>query len=110
MTRPDPATRRRRRPEEIVAAASVRRGPVTEVPAGVRQSEARCARSISPGRYEIEIIDLVEHPELARSDDIVAIPTLVRRLPAPVAQDHRRSVQHRRVLVGLRMSIPSWRR
>ena len=36
------------------------------------------------GRYEIEIIDLVEHPELARSDDILAIPTLVRRLPAPL--------------------------
>jgi circadian clock protein KaiB len=36
------------------------------------------------GRYEIEIIDLVEEPWLARSDDILAIPTLVRRLPAPL--------------------------
>jgi circadian clock protein KaiB len=37
-----------------------------------------------PGRYEIEIIDLIEQPALARSDDILAIPTLVRRLPRPV--------------------------
>jgi circadian clock protein KaiB len=36
-----------------------------------------------PGRYEIEVIDLVEHPSLARADDILAIPTLVLRLPAP---------------------------
>ncbi|MDX6665690.1 MAG: circadian clock protein KaiB, partial [Solirubrobacteraceae bacterium] len=36
------------------------------------------------GIYDIEVIDLVEHPALARSDDIVAIPTLVRRVPPPV--------------------------
>jgi circadian clock protein KaiB len=36
------------------------------------------------GRYEIEVIDLVEHPSLARSDDILAIPTLVRRRPPPL--------------------------
>lgn len=36
-----------------------------------------------PGRYEIEIIDLVEHPSLARTDNVLAIPTLVLRLPAP---------------------------
>jgi circadian clock protein KaiB len=36
------------------------------------------------GRYTIEIIDLVQRPGLARTDDIVAIPTLVRTLPAPM--------------------------
>jgi circadian clock protein KaiB len=35
------------------------------------------------GRYEIEIVDLEQRPGLARTDDIVAIPTLVRSLPAP---------------------------
>jgi len=35
------------------------------------------------GHYQIEIIDLVEHPALARSDDVLAVPTLVRRLPTP---------------------------
>src|SRR6202049_1772895 len=36
------------------------------------------------GRYQIEVIDLREHPQLARGDQIVAIPTLVRRLAPPL--------------------------
>jgi circadian clock protein KaiB len=36
------------------------------------------------GRYRIEVIDLVEQPQLSRGDQIVAIPTLVRKLPVPV--------------------------
>jgi circadian clock protein KaiB len=35
------------------------------------------------GHYEIEIVDLVEYPALAKGDDILAVPTLVRRLPEP---------------------------
>jgi len=53
------------------------------------------------GRYRIEVIDLREHPQLARGDQIVAIPTLVRRFPAPVRTiigDLSNSV---RLLVGL---------
>jgi circadian clock protein KaiB len=42
-----------------------------------------CEQYLS-GRYSIEIIDLVEQPLLARQDDIIAIPTLVRALPAPI--------------------------
>jgi len=37
-----------------------------------------------PGRYEVEIVDLLRNPELARADQIVAIPTLVKKLPTPV--------------------------
>lgn len=37
-----------------------------------------------PGRHAIEVIDLVRNPELARVDQIVAIPTLVRKMPVPV--------------------------
>jgi len=33
------------------------------------------------GRYELEVIDILEHPELAASDNVVAIPTLIRKLP-----------------------------
>ena len=36
-----------------------------------------------PGQYEIEIVDLVEHPELAAADEVLALPTLVRLRPAP---------------------------
>ncbi len=37
-----------------------------------------------PGRYTVEVIDLLRNPELAKADQIVAIPTLVRKLPVPV--------------------------
>ena len=53
------------------------------------------------GRYQIEVIDLRENPQLARGDQIVAIPTLVRRLPLPLRTtigDLSNSVQ---LLVGL---------
>ena len=36
-----------------------------------------------PGQYEIEIVDLADNPALARSDDVLAVPTLVRRAPQP---------------------------
>ena len=55
------------------------------------------------GRYEIEVIDLIEHPALARSDDILAIPTLVRRLPAPLRKIIGDLSNTERVLVGLRI-------
>jgi circadian clock protein KaiB len=55
------------------------------------------------GHYEIEIIDLVEHPTLARSDDILAIPTLVRLLPPPLRKIIGDLSNTERVLVGLRL-------
>ena len=55
------------------------------------------------GRYEIEVIDLVEQPALARADDILAIPTLVRRLPAPLQKIIGDLSNTERVLVGLRI-------
>src|SRR5215467_9145948 len=36
------------------------------------------------GKYEIEVIDLLKKPQLARGDQIFAVPTLVRRLPVPI--------------------------
>jgi len=36
------------------------------------------------GRYRIELVDLVENPQLARGDEIIAVPTLVRKLPQPL--------------------------
>ncbi len=55
------------------------------------------------GRYEIELIDLVDDPSLARGDDILAIPTLVRRLPAPQRRIIGDLSNTERVLVGLRL-------
>lgn len=53
------------------------------------------------GSYQIEVIDLLEHPQLARGDQIVAIPTLVRRLPPPVRKIIGDLADTVRVLVGL---------
>ncbi|AFL72356.1 circadian clock KaiB family protein [Thiocystis violascens] len=53
------------------------------------------------GRYEIEIIDLIENPRLARGDQIVAVPTLVRKLPEPVRKIIGDLSNTDRVLVGL---------
>ena len=53
------------------------------------------------GRYELEIIDLLQKPLLARGDQILAIPTLVRRLPKPVKKIIGDLSNTERVLVGL---------
>ena len=55
------------------------------------------------GRYEIEVIDLLEDPARAQTDDIVALPTLVRRLPAPLRKVIGDLSNLDRVLVGLRL-------
>lgn len=52
-------------------------------------------------QYSIEIIDLLEQPQLARGDQILAIPTLVRRLPEPVKKIIGDLSNTERVLVGL---------
>ena len=54
-------------------------------------------------RYEIEIVDLVKHPQLAAGDEIVAIPTLVRRLPSPMRKIIGDLSDTDRVLVGLQL-------
>ena len=53
------------------------------------------------GKYRIEVIDLLEKPQLAKGDQIVAIPTLVRRLPAPVKKIVGNLSKTERTLVGL---------
>jgi circadian clock protein KaiB len=53
------------------------------------------------GRYEIEIVDLLENPQLARGDQILAVPTLVRRLPEPIKKIIGDLSNTERVLVGL---------
>ncbi|MEY2568012.1 MAG: circadian clock protein KaiB [Actinomycetota bacterium] len=57
------------------------------------------------GHYEIEVIDLVEQPSLARGDDIVAIPTLVRRLPPPLRKIIGDLSNTERVLGGLQHQV-----
>ena len=53
------------------------------------------------GRYQIEVIDLLENPHLASSDQILVIPTLVRKLPVPVRKIIGDLSNSERVLIGL---------
>jgi len=53
------------------------------------------------GRYRIEVIDLMEQPQLSKGDQILAIPTLVRKLPQPVRKIIGDLSNTQRVLVGL---------
>ena len=54
-----------------------------------------------PGRYEIEVIDLVENPQLAAGDQIFALPTLVRKLPSPLKRIIGNLSDKEKFLVGM---------
>ena len=53
------------------------------------------------GKYRIEVVDLLKNPQLARGDQILAVPTLVRKLPEPVRKIIGDLSNEERVLVGL---------
>ncbi len=55
------------------------------------------------GRYRIEVIDLLVNPKLSRDDEILAVPTLVRKLPEPVRKIIGDLSDTERVLVGLQL-------
>ena len=56
-----------------------------------------------PGKYRIEVIDLLVNPQLARADQIVAIPTVIRKLPPPVKRLIGDLSNRERTLVGMEL-------
>lgn len=58
------------------------------------------------GRYKLQVIDLMEKPQLAQGDQILAIPTLVRKLPVPIRKIIGDLSNLERVLVGLNILEP----
>ena len=54
-------------------------------------------------RYRIEIIDLIEHPHLARKEQIIAVPTLIKKLPLPLKQIIGDLSNQEKVLYGLEL-------
>jgi circadian clock protein KaiB len=68
--------------------------------AALKNLEAICEEHLA-GRYRIELIDLLKQPQLARGDQIVAVPTLVRHLPPPIKKIIGDLSNEERVLVGL---------
>ncbi len=61
-----------------------------------------CEKCI-PGKCSIKVIDLLDKPELARDDEIIAIPTLVRRFPLPVRKTIGNLANEEKVIKGLDM-------
>ena len=55
------------------------------------------------GKYHIEVVDLLLHPQLAKGDQIVALPTLVRKLPEPIRKVVGDLSNIERTLVGLQL-------
>lgn len=68
--------------------------------AALRNLQAVCEEHLA-GRYRIEVIDLLKHPQLARGDQIIAVPTLVRHLPPPMKKIIGDLSNEENVLVGL---------
>jgi circadian clock protein KaiB len=60
----------------------------------------------NPGRFKIEVIDLLKTPSLAQGDQILAIPTLVKKLPTPMRKIIGDLSNTDRVLVGLNLRPP----
>ena len=56
-----------------------------------------------PGKYRIEVVDLLVYPQLAKGDQIIAIPTLVRKLPEPIRKVIGDLSNVERTLVGLQL-------
>ena len=74
-------------------------------PRSVRAVEnlRRTCEEYLAGRYRIELVDLLENPQLARGDEIIAVPTLVRKLPEPVRKIIGDLSDTEKLLVGLQL-------
>ena len=75
-------------------------GPTPKSVAALQNLEKICEEHLA-GRYQIEVIDLVKNPQLAQGDQILAVPTLVRKLPVPIRKIIGTLSNTERVLVGL---------
>jgi circadian clock protein KaiB len=77
-------------------------GPTPRSLAAFANLKKLCEEHLA-GRYSIEVVDLREHPQLAAGDQIVAIPTLVRKLPEPLRKIVGDLRDTERALVGLQL-------
>lgn len=90
-------------PEELVPEFQLRlyvAGQTAKSITALRNLKRICETHV-PGKYRIEVIDLIKTPQLAAGDQILAVPTLVRRLPEPIKKIIGDLSNEERVLVGL---------
>ena len=89
-------------PQEMVALRLYVAGQSPKSVLAIENLRRVCSEYL-PGRYTIELIDLVEQPKLAKGDEIIAVPTLVRRLPEPIRKIIGDLSDTEKVLVGLQL-------
>jgi circadian clock protein KaiB len=77
-------------------------GPTPRSLAAFANLKKLCEEHLA-GRYSIEVVDLLKHPQLAAGDQIIAIPTLVRKLPQPLRKIVGDLRDSERTLVGLQL-------
>ena len=100
------ATRQRKRTRRAAPAGQALKlrlyvaGQTPRSVAAIANLERICQQHLQ-GRYEIEVIDLVRNPRLARDHQILAVPTLVRQIPLPARKIIGDLSNVERVLVGL---------
>ena len=75
-------------------------GSTTRSADAVRAIHALCREHLE-GRYELEVIDIQKHPQLARDEQIIAVPTLVKELPSPLRHLIGDLSDREKVLLGL---------
>jgi len=92
--------RRARRPQDEWILRLYTAGETTRSLSALQNLESICEQHLK-GRYRIEVVDLLKHPQLARGDQIVEVPTLVRRLPPPMKRIIGDLSNENSVLVGL---------
>ena len=104
---PRSAARRTRRKEYLLRLYVAGRTPRTVM---TLDNLKRICEEHLAGRYEIEVVDLLEDPTLARGDQILALPTLIRRLPPPVKKIIGDLTSAENVLVGLDLRMRTGRK
>jgi len=95
-----PTSKKSKRTEEVWNLRLYVAGQTPKSMAAFANLKKMCEENLK-GRYKIEVIDLLENPQLAKGDQILAIPTLVRKLPPPVKKIIGDLSNTLRVLVGL---------
>jgi circadian clock protein KaiB len=68
--------------------------------AAIREVTAICEEHLA-GRYELEVIDVCQHPTLAKGEQIIAAPTLIKKVPAPLRRFIGSMADREKILVGL---------
>jgi circadian clock protein KaiB len=104
-------TTKRPKPSRSAARSATRRAATWDLRLYVAGKTARAVQAFAnltriceehlAGKYRIEVIDLLKSPQLAKGDQIVAVPTLVRKLPEPVRKIIGDLSNTEKVLVGL---------